>query len=77
MSNHEKDWVEYSMCAVLNDGNIINLDQPEFVGDGLKTLDDAIKAARDAMEYNSKIVEVRVYCDGKCVFAYDDYGLRF
>ena len=77
MSKYEKDWVEYAMCAVLNDGNIINLDQPGFVGDGLKTLDDAIKAASDAMEYNSKIVEVRVYCDGKCVFAYDAYGLRF
>ena len=77
MSKYEKDNVEYSMAAVLNDGNIINLDQPEFVGDGLKTLDDAIKAARDAMEYNSKIVEVHVYCDGKCVFAYDAYGLRF
>ena len=77
MSKYEKDCVEYSMCAVLNDGNIIGLDQTWFVGDGLKTLDDAIKAARDAMEYDSKIVEVRVYCDGKCVFAYDAYGLRF
>ena len=77
MSKNDKDCVEYSMCAVLNDGNIIGLDQPEFVGDGLKTLDDAIKAASDAMEYNSKIVEVRIYCDGKCVFAYDAYGLRF
>ena len=77
MSKNDKDCAEYSMCAVLNDGNIIGLDQPEFVGDGIKTLDDAIKAARDAMEYNSKIVEVRVYCNGKCVFAYDAYGLRF
>ena len=51
----------YTMAAILKDGGFIGLDQPEFVGDGLKTLDDAIGAARDAMDYDSGIAAVRVY----------------
>lgn len=58
----------YSIAAVHNDGTIIGLDQPEFVGDGLRTLDDAIDAARDAMDYSRKIVAVRVY-SGEGYFA--------
>ena len=61
MSNYEKDGSEYSIAAVLKDGNVVDLYKPEFVGDGLETLDDAIDAARDAMEYSGKIVEVKVY----------------
>ena len=51
----------YTMTAQLKDGNLVDLAQAEFVGEGLKTLDDAIEAAADAMEYDSKIVAVRVY----------------
>ena len=51
----------YSMAAILNDGALVDLYQPEFIGDGLNALDDAIEAASDAMDYDSKIVAVRVY----------------
>ena len=51
----------YSMAAILNDGALVDLDQPEFIGDGLNAIDDAIEAASDAMDYDSKIVAVRVY----------------
>ena len=58
----------YTMAAILQDGALIGLDQPEFVGEGLSTLADAIDAARDAMDYDSGIVSVRVY-RGKGYFA--------
>ena len=51
----------YSMAAQLRDGNLVDLNQPECIGDGLRTLDDAIDAASDAMDYDIKIVAVRVY----------------
>ena len=51
----------YSMTAQLKDGNLVDLNQAEFIGGGLNAIDEAIEAASDAMEYDSKIVAVRVY----------------
>ena len=51
----------YSITAQLKDGNFVDLNQAEFVGDGLSTLDDAIDAAAGAMDYDSKIVAVLAY----------------
>lgn len=51
----------YSMTAQLKEGNLVDLKQAEFVGDGLSTLDDAIDAAAGAMDYDRKIVAVLIY----------------
>lgn len=60
--------MEFTLTAVKYDGNLEELTQPEFVGDGLKSLEDAIEAAKDAFEYafeySDGIKEVNVFADG-------------
>lgn len=41
----------YSMTMTTLDGRREQLDSPEFIGNGLHTLDDAISAANDAVDY--------------------------
>lgn len=56
--------MEFTLTAVKYDGNLEELTQPEFVGDGLKSLEYAIEAAKDAFEYSDEIKEVNVFADG-------------
>lgn len=75
--------MKFELIAQMIDGAREELSQPEFVGDGLETLAEAIEAAKDALEYiNADGIRARyidVYCDesdrpyGYCGFV-DDCG---
>lgn len=55
----------YTMTAQLNNGNREELDQPEFVGEGIHTHADAIDAAKDTIEYAEGSIEyVDLYLNG-------------
>lgn len=75
--------MKFELIAQILDGARETLDQPEFIGEGIETLSDAIDAAKDALEYiNSEqlIAEyIDVYCDenhgtsnGYCGYADND-----
>ena len=75
--------MKFELIAQMLDGARETLDQPEFIGEGIETLSDAIDAAKDALEYiNSEqlIAEyIDVYCDenqgtsnGYCGYADND-----
>ena len=59
--------MKFELIAQMIDGARETLDQPEFIGEGIETLSDAVDAAKDALEYingESLIAEyVDVYCD--------------
>jgi hypothetical protein len=54
--------VTYSMYASLNDGARIQLVEPEFVGEGLFSLNDAIEAAIEAIDSRTEIESIDIYC---------------
>ena len=59
---------EITMIAVLKNGNRTDLDAPEFVGDGLRNLDDARDAAQEALDYIGVDCEaVEIHADGELV----------
>jgi hypothetical protein len=62
-----KTMMNYAMTAQLNNGSREELNQPEFVGEGIHTIADAIDAAKDAIEYAEGSIE---YVD----LYLDDYG---
>ena len=54
---------EITMTAVLTNGIRIDLDAPEFVGEGIRNIDDARDAAQEALDYigdDCEAVEIRV-----------------
>ena len=76
--------MKFELIAQMLDGAREELSQPEFIGEGIETLSDAIDAAKDALEYingEQLIAEyVDVYCDeshgtsnGHCGYV-DDSG---
>lgn len=76
--------MKFELVAQMIDGAREELSQPEFVGDELDTLAEAIEAARDAFEYlNAEALRVEgidIYCDenrgcsnGYCGY-FDDCG---
>lgn len=55
----------YELTMELIGGTREELSQPEFIGEGLHTIDDAIEAANDAVEYVGGGVRlVDIYRDG-------------
>lgn len=59
--------MKFELIAQMLDGRREELNQPEFVGEGLETLAEAIEAASGALEYinaNALRVEfIDIYCD--------------
>lgn len=59
---------QYSLTVTMVDLHREELSQPEFVGEGLFTLEDAINAAREAMDYiGGGVWLVDIYHGGKHV----------
>ena len=54
--------VTYSMYATLNNGASIPLVEPEFVGEGLFSLNDTIEAAIEAIDSRTEIESIDIYC---------------
>lgn len=50
----------FTIVAILHNGTRITLDQPEFIGGGLESLEEAIAAANDAIEARPQIECVEV-----------------
>ena len=71
--------MNYTMTAQLNNGAREELNQFEFVGEGIHTIADAIDAATDAIEYTGgKIEYVDLYLDGYGYIGYvNDCGKFF
>lgn len=59
--------MKFELIAQTLDGAREGLNQPEFIGDGINTLDDAISAAEDALEYlnGERLIAsfIDIYCD--------------
>lgn len=54
----------YSMTMEFIGGRREELSRPEFIGEGLHTIDGAIDAANDAVEYvGGGVSLVDIYCD--------------
>ena len=60
--------VTYSMYATLNDGARIPLIEPEFVGEGLFSLNDTIEAAIEAIDSRTEIESIDIYCHHLSLF---------
>lgn len=52
----------FTLIAILHNGTRITLDQPEFIGGGLESLEEAVAAANDAIEARPQIecVEIEI-----------------
>lgn len=71
----ETDMKNLEMYAQFLDGRREALSEPEFVGEGLHSLDDAVSAARDAMDYCDGRIEYVDLYDGEEYLGYvDDFG---
>lgn len=68
-SGCEEDLHEYNMMAVMKDGSSQSLDNPEFIGEGLHSIDDAKQAALDAIEYigSGRVDRIDIYYNGDLV----------
>ena len=65
--------MEFRLIATTKNGGRECLSQSEFIGDGLVSLDDAVEAAKDAIEYAAGgIRDVDVYCDESGYCGYVD-----
>lgn len=64
--------MEYTLLAKFEDGRCEELNQPEFIGEGLKTRDEAIEAARDAADYigRESLERIEILRDGEVVGDY-------
>lgn len=59
--------MKIELIAQTIDGAREELNQPEFIGEGIETIDDAISAAEDAIKYvNGErliVSHIDIYCD--------------
>lgn len=60
MSSTDKP--NYLLRATLRNGAIVRLDQPEFVGEGLFSFNDAVDAAIETIESKDDIETIDIYC---------------
>lgn len=59
---------QYSLTVTMVDLHREELSQPEFAGDGLLTLEDAINAANEAVDYiGGGVWMIDIYCGEKHV----------
>ncbi len=46
----------YQLTAILENGDLIDLVEAEFIGEGIESLEDAIDAAQTALDYDGEPV---------------------
>lgn len=52
---------KYQLTAILENGDLIDLIEAEFIGDGIDSLEDAIDAAQTALDYDGEpVASVRI-----------------
>ena len=61
MSKYEKGSIVYSMYAILNTGDAVEIDPNDFSDKCVETLEDAIEAAKVSVACNSKFEKVEIY----------------
>lgn len=54
--------MKFELIANLGNGGREELNAPEFIGDGIGTLAEAVEAAKDALDYTGA-EEIDIYCD--------------
>lgn len=48
---------DYQLTAIMANGNLIDLVECEFIGEGLNSLEEAIDAAQTALDYDGERIE--------------------